>query len=182
MAGIGPGYKGGLLPKQYSEEEITEGLMAMIAWAGNASAASRYLKSQKQIELPAVTLNGWKTSHAIRYDELREKYSGQVEAALAHELRDSAMQATQLTQLAMRKATERLESGEEQDPSRAAANASRVAQASVDKLLSITGRPSKIVETRNVQEVLRSLAAKGVIAIPEAEEAAVELTEGNEGP
>src|ERR1035437_2218973 len=147
MAGIGPGYKGGLLPKQYSEEEITEGLMAMIAWAGNASAASRYLKSQKQIELPAVTLNGWKTSHAIRYDELREKYSG-----------------------------------EEQDPSRAAANASRVAQASVDKLLSITGRPSKIVETRNVQEVLRSLAAKGVIAIPEAEEAAVELTEGNEGP
>src|ERR1035437_826872 len=101
MAGIGPGYKGGLLPKQYSEEEITEGLMAMIAWAGNASAASRYLKSQKQIELPAVTLNGWKTSHAIRYDELREKYSGQVEAALADERRDSAMQATQLPQLAM---------------------------------------------------------------------------------
>src|ERR1035437_5816567 len=116
MAGIGPGYKGGLLPKQYSEEEITEGLRAMIAWAGNASSASRYLKSQKQIELPAVTLNGCKTSLAISYDEVGGKYSGQVEAALAHELRDSAMPATQLTQLAKLKATEQIESGEEQDP------------------------------------------------------------------
>lgn len=142
--------------------------MAMIAWAGNASAASRYLKSEKDILISPHVLTGWKTLHAARYDELREKYSGQLEANLAHELREVARLGVEVQRVALEKAQARLVANEEHDPSRAAANAARVTQSATDKLLSLTGRPTQITETRNLQEILRSLAARGVIEIPEA--------------
>jgi hypothetical protein len=157
---------------QYSHEEIETGLMAMIAWVGNASAASRYLQSEKQLTISPGTLNNWKQIHAIRYDELREKYAAQMESQIAHELRDVARLATDVQRLALQRASERLEAGEDDDPSRSAANAARVSQSNIDKLLSLTGRPTQITETRNLGEILRSLAAKGVIAIPETAETA----------
>jgi uncharacterized protein YeaC (DUF1315 family) len=151
----------------YTEEQTQTALMALIAWAGNAAAASRYLKSDKGIEINPATLSNWKQTHAIRYDELREKYSAQLEESLAHEFREVAMQAVQLERLAMERATEALEKNQDKDPSRSAANAARVAQSSTDKLLSLTGRPTQITESRNIGEILRSLAAKGILQIPE---------------
>lgn len=139
--------------------------MAMIAWAGNASAASRMLKSEG-LEVGPQTLRSWKMTHAIRYDELREKHSASMEANLAHEMRDVAALATQATRLAIQKATDKLEENREDDPARAAANLARVSQSATDKLMTLTSRPVQITETRNVGEILRSLAAKGVIQIP----------------
>lgn len=150
----------------WTEEHITTGLMAMIQAAGNATAASRYLKSEKDLSINAPTLNGWRTTHAIRYDDLRERYRTQMEENLSHEMRDVARLATEAQRLAIERTQARLIAGEEHDPSRAAANLGRVAQTATDKLLALTGRPTQITETRNLSEILRSLAAKGVIEIP----------------
>lgn len=151
----------------FTAEEIETGLMAMIAWAGNASAASRYLKAEKKLDVSASTLNGWKRTHAPRYLELSEKYQDQMEDALAHEFREVAAVATQAERLAVEKAVERLEKGQDQDPARSAASLSKVKQVNTDKLMTLTQRPTTITETRNADEIIRSLVAKGVLAIPE---------------
>lgn len=153
----------------FTAEEIETCLFALVAWAGNSKAAADYLKSEKGINISQPTLHSWKSGrHSIRYDEIREKHSQEMEARLAHEMRDVAMLATDAARTAVTIAKANLESGSEKDPARASANLIRVAQSSTDKLLSLTGRPSQITESRNVGEILRSLAAKGVIQIPEA--------------
>jgi hypothetical protein len=152
----------------WTQAQITEGLLAMVAWAGNASAASRYLASERKLQIKPATLSGWKQVHAIQYNELRDKYATQMEEQLAHEYREVARFAVEVERLALEKAQQALYAGDERDPARAAANISRVAQSSTDKLLALTGRPTQITESRGIEEILRSLAARGVLQIPEA--------------
>ena len=95
-----------------------------------------------------------------------DKYSAQLEGQLVHEYRDVARQAVEVQRLALDHAKSRLEAGKDQDPGRTAANVARVTQLMTDKMLSLSGRPTSIREDRNVEEVLRSLAAKGIIEIP----------------
>lgn len=142
--------------------------MALVAWAGNAAAASRYLGSERHLQVKASTLTAWKHSHAIEYNELRDKYADQLEEQLAHEYREVARYAVEVQKLALEKAQTALLSGDEKDPARAAANISRVGQSATDKLLALTGRPTQITESRGIEEILRSLASRGVLQIPEA--------------
>ena len=164
----------------FTEEEITSGLMAVIAWAGNAHAASRYLKAEKGLSISPATLYSWKTTHVVRYDELRDKYAGQLEANLANEMRDVARLAMDVQRVALEKTKVRLDAGEDNDPARSAANAATVAQKMTDKLLSLTGRPTQITETRNLDEILRSLAARKIIQIPEEAVTQAESVNGSE--
>lgn len=140
--------------------------MALVAWAGNAAAASRFLASERDLQIKPTTLSNWKQSHSIEYMELRDKYATQMEEQLAHEYRDVALTAMAVERIALDKAQIALLSGDEKDPARAAANIARVGQTATDKLLALTGRPTQITETRNLDEILRSLAARGVLEIP----------------
>lgn len=156
------------MPPKHTEKEITESLMAMIAWAGNANAASRALKA-KGISVSGTTLTQWtREKYYDRYDKMREQYAAQLEGQLAHEYRDIARLAVEVEREALEYMREYMKSGKERDPSRAAANAATVAAKMTDKVMSLTGRPTQIVETRNTEEILRSLAAKGVFQLPEA--------------
>lgn len=152
----------------FSDEEVEMGLMALVAWAGSPTRAARYLKETGKLDVSDSTLRNWKQVHAIRYTELREKYKDQLEEQLTQELRDVAIIATNAARLAVEKATDALESGEERDPARAAANLSKVAATSTDKVLSLTGRPTQITQTRNAEEIIRSLVQLGVIQVPDA--------------
>ena len=158
------------ISRLYTQEQITEGLMALIAHAGNHRRASDYLKTEKGIEIPPDTLYGWKHKHAIEYLELREKFADQMEKQLAHEYLDLAAQAAQGTELAVKRAVERLEADEDKDPARTAANLAHVSQSSVDRNRVLTDRPSRITETRGLEEILRSLAAKNILQLPEETE------------
>ena len=152
----------------YTAEEIETALQAMVAWAGNASQARRYLESKYGLQMTSSQLSHWKNHlHAARYDEIREKYAEGMEARIAHEQRDLAMLAAQTQRLAVERAHERLEAGEDQDPAKSAANLAKVAQSNVDKLMTLTNRPQQITETRNIQELVRSLAALGLIRVPD---------------
>lgn len=153
----------------YSQEEIDRALSALVAWNGNASAAVRYLNAQAVGRVPTKqTLCEWaRTTHWERYEQLREQWAARVEQTVANDMRDAAREAVEVQRLAVNAARQRLEAGDDQDPARSAANLARVAQSNTDKLLSLTGRPTQITETRNVNEILRSLVAKGVLTLPD---------------
>lgn len=156
----------------YSQEEIDRALTALVAYAGNAAGAVRYLAtvSDTGLGIPgAATLLQWsRTTHWERFEQLREQWASKVEQTVANDMRDAARQAIEVQRLAVERARERLEDNLDEDPSRSAANLARVAQSNTDKLLSLTGRPTQITESRNAEEILRSLVARGVLQLPDA--------------
>ena len=142
--------------------------MALIAWAGNAAAAARAMKAEGKRCPTGQTLTEWsRGAHADRYEQLRTKYAEQLESQLAHEYRDVARQAVEVQRKALDRALERLDSKEDSDPARTAANAATVADKMTGKLLALTGRPTSIREDRNLHEIMRSLAAKGILKLPD---------------
>jgi hypothetical protein len=162
---------------QPTEEELTTGLMALAAWAGDCNAASRYLKAEKGMSVSPTVLKGWKVKHAPRYDKLREDLQSQLEQSLGHEMREVAAHATLGTREAVEAARKKIRKGEEADPARAAANLARVAQSQVDKLMTLTSRPQQHRDTRDVLEVVRGLVNMGVL-VGAVEKEPVQIEDG----
>jgi hypothetical protein len=162
----------------YTQEEIDDALTALIAYAGNATAACQYLKAEGMRAPASSTLAAWsRTRYWERYEELREKVSQGRENTLANNYLDAAHAATEVAMMAVEAARGRLESGRDEDPGRTAANLARVAQSATDKRLSLQGRPTQITETRDLGAILRSLAAKGIIEIPDEPAQLVEASD-----
>ena len=155
----------------FSQEDIDRSLEALVAWAGNGEEAIRWLQENNPGDwrIPtSTTLRHWsRTTHWERFEQIREQWSTMRERSISNDMRDAAQEAVEAQRLAVVRARERLEAGRDDDPARSAANLARVAQSNVDKLLALTGRPSQITESRNAEEILRSLVAKGVLQLPE---------------
>ena len=154
----------------YSQADIDWCLQAMVAWAGNAYAAHKWLEANADgRRVPNMnTIRDWaRTKHWERYEQLREQWGQLRERTIANEMRDVALESVEAQKLAVSRAVERLEKDRDPEPARTAAALAKVGQTNVDKMLSLTGRPTQITESRNVNEILRSLVAKGVLALPE---------------
>src|SRR6185312_12479146 len=154
----------------YSQDDIDWCLQALVAWSGNAYAAHKWLEENAEgRRVPNInTLRSWgRTKHWERYEQIREQWGGLRERSIANDMRDVAAAAVDAQMLAVERAKERLEADRDSEPARTAAALAKVGQVSVDKLLSLTGRPTTITENRNVNEILRSLVAKGVLALPD---------------
>ena len=155
----------------FTQEEIDEALRAMIAYAGNAKRAQQALKDEGKAAPHWNTLYKWcKTTHWERYEQLREQFFSKMEEKHANDLLDRSRRANEVVLLAIEKAQERLENGKDQDPGRTAANLARVDQSSIEKRLALQGRPSRIVENRNPEEIARALVAMGVLKVADAPE------------
>lgn len=153
----------------YTPAQVTEALIALVAWAGNYTATVHALKSEGKMSISSSLLSEWaRFTHAPEYAELREKYAEQMEAQLIAEYRDVARQSVEVQRAALDKALDRVRAGDDNDPAKTAAHAARVAQTMTDKMLSLSGRPTSIREDRNVEQILRSLVARGVLTAPDA--------------
>jgi hypothetical protein len=155
--------------RQYTEAEITDALLALVAWGGSPTKAARSL-AEKGVEIPVTTLRDWKEfTHAERYSELQERHAEQLEKILVANYRERAYHALDGVELAIEKAIERLENGKDDDPARTAANLSTVADKNTRNMLLVDGRPTSIKkDDRDVMETVRSLIAMGVIEPPRA--------------
>jgi hypothetical protein len=156
---------------KYTDAEVDQILTAVIRHDGQIETAVRELEADG-IGVHANTIKRWlEYKHLDRYNDLRQKYADDVEADLIHQYRKVSRQAVDVQSLALEKAIERLETGKDKDPSRTAVNAATVADKMTTKMLSLSGRPTQIHETRNPLEIMRSLAALGVVKIdiPDAE-------------
>lgn len=162
---------GARLDRQYSQDEIDEILTILIALAGNATGVVRELKAQGREKVPCQeTIKHWTTVlHWERYEELRELHAAKVEGKLTHDMFDTTRRATEGTALAIERAVEKLEKGQDQDPGKTAANLASVAQRMTDKGLALSGRPSRITESRDAAEIVRALVARhpGVFGMPD---------------
>lgn len=166
---------------EYTEDQVTAGLMAVAAHAGGYKRASRSIKWETHgFTVSAGTLSEWvRYKYPQRYMELRDKYRDQLEKQLADQQTDIAAQAVETAALAVEQARERLETGKDQDPARTAANLATVQEKAMRSSLTLQNRPSTIKETRDLPEILRRLAALKVIEIPEEQSA---LTSGDPVP
>lgn len=164
----------------YTQGEIDDALTALIAFAGNATGAVRYLKEQGKRAPSYGTLLAWsRTKHWERYEELREKVAQNLENTLANDYLQAAQAATAAAGKAIRKAEERIDKDKDEDPARTAANLMSVARMATDKRLSLQGRPTQIHENRDATAILRGLVAKHPQIFGLTEEPA-ELEQGGE--
>lgn len=149
----------GFIP--YTQEEIDDALTALIAFAGNAAAAIRYLEQEGKRAPAYPTLMDWsRTKYWERYEELREQFAAKREATLVNNYLDASLRATEAMVLAADKAKERLDRDEDNDPARTAANLAMVARSATDKRLALQGRPTQISENRDATQILRGLMAR----------------------
>lgn len=158
----------------YTPEQVTMALMSMVAHGGDVSAVAEELIDE-EFQVPAPTLRRWKNeTYAERYRELELKYADELEQITIEKLRRNAEAAAKVEAQLI----EDIGRGvpPEQRPQALRAIADSRAK-SVDKLLAMTGRdPSGGRDAPDFGELLRSLAAKGLVKVN------VELGAGQEEP
>lgn len=165
--------------REFSDEDKQRALAIMVACGGSAQRASALL-AEDGLEVGAATLRSWKRYMRDDYERLRAEMAPRLEAELVHVMRETAIEAARVERKAIELAERKLDNGTDYDPAKTAVSMSRIKATATDRLLTLTGRPQSIVEHRRAEEIMRSLAAKGVIElapedveeIPDAEEAA----------
>lgn len=156
----------------YTEEDVTRALYALIAFGGNPTPASRALDAAFDLKIAVSTLRSWREAkYADRYTELQTEHGQDIEQALVRDTRDLARAAAAMTRDAIAKTAELMEDPRLRatEAAQIAASMAKVQQTNIDKLLALTGRPQAITEHRSAQDIIRALQAKGVIEIESTE-------------
>jgi hypothetical protein len=149
------------MKRDYSQEEITKGLLSVAYWNGNCRKASAFLK-EGGVKVPQKTLWRWyRQQYVAEYEQLRTEILPKVREkaaedamSLAESQREVAMEATEALKGKMDEIKPR-------DLSTTVRNMSVAAGVETDKAQLLAGQPTAIV-MRSASEVLRSLKAKGV--------------------
>lgn len=158
--------------RYFTPEEVDAGLMMLAFCGGNSGEASRRLKEQGYNLSDRVLRKFRSTTYPERYAELHRTRAQEIEDVIVTKMRETALQAADVQQRALEKTVEQLDNGELRDASTAARNAAVVQGIATDKLLTLTGRPTTVVEHRDAEDVLRGLAQRfpGLIVEGTAEE------------
>lgn len=159
-------------PREYTMDDVSRALNAMLAFGGSATAAHRALKESFELEIPVSTLRSWKESvHAEAYAGLQNEHGAALEQAMVREIRDIARAAGHAERLAVEKVIEEMSKENSRlDPATVALNMAKIKDTNVNKLLALTGRPQEITEHRSPADLLRALESKGILkTLPAAE-------------
>lgn len=159
------------LTKQ-EEKDADTSMKVLAALSGDAKTAAAYLIEHEGIDTsPAKLMAQRKGKDFATYERYADEFAPRLEALLVREMREVAAQSLSLERKLMEKLDKQLTDNTLQDPSRALQAVSKVKQTSVDKLLSLTGRPTSITEHRSASEIVKKLEALRVlIPIGEASE------------
>lgn len=147
-----------------SEKNETDHQLAMAAMAAypTLEQASEFLAEQGMTVSPAK-LEVHKRLYPDLYEEARRQIAPRLENNLTGNLLDTARVASEAMNVAVIRTRERLDKNMVTDPARTARDLADVIAKSVDKRLALEGRPTRITEHRDVDEIVRSLEAKGII-------------------
>lgn len=165
----------------YTDEEVRHALAALAANLGNAT------KTGKQIGIPGHTLSTWKNdTYAQVYADLEQRTAAEVEAAIVTQARANAARSGRDIDKALEHTEKAMQrrNYDAVDSARVARDLSHVHSQSIDKMLTMTGRPNQITESRELVNLVKSLEADGVIKVVDstAEEVSdvQEITEGDD--
>jgi len=116
-------------------------------------------------------LQNWRARHKKEYDEIAEKHKGVIEENIIRTLRETIVVAETAERAAVEITLDQLERArihQNMRPADAAITANNLANIkskAIDRLLTLTGRPSSIVETRQAEVLLRQLENSGVMKV-----------------
>lgn len=147
----------------YTPEQVLTALNALALNGGHIELARKTLHAQGH-DVSRATLYRWRTeTYPERYRQVCDQLAPQVEAHVIELQRSLAVQATQTAIQAVELEQRRLRGGKVKDAAASARNLATVAGISVDKILSLSGRPTSVIEHRTVDDDLRALRAAGIV-------------------
>jgi len=146
-----------------TEAEIDQALTAVALCSGRVSRAREQLLAAG-VDIPERTLRTWVVDlFPNRYQAAAERYAPQIERLMITQLRAGATRGFEASTAAMELEMQRLAAGEVKDAAASSRNLATAGAIMADKMLLLDGRPTQISEQRSMDDVLRSLAAKGFI-------------------
>jgi hypothetical protein len=158
----------------YTDSDRALALTAIIGNLGNVAKTSR------EIGIPERTLHNWKKEYPDQYDALEKKYAQQIEEEIVQRARQNAREAGMVVEGAIDRAKKVLADTKQWispgELAKIARDMSQVHAQNMDKVLTLTGRPTAITESRELVALVRSLEADGVLKVVEG--TAEEITDG----
>lgn len=146
-----------------TEQEIDAALTAVALCGGRVSRAHEQLKVAG-FNVPYDTLVQWVSMRfPNRYRHLAEQVAPQIEKSMVATARAAAMRSFEVAGEAVELEAQRLAAGDVKDAAASSRNLATTGGIMTDKMLLLDGRPTQISEQRSMDDVLRSLAAKGFI-------------------
>lgn len=148
---------------KYTPEEIERGLAELAICGGNTRRASRQLRPAG-LKVPASTLQSWmERYHTQRYERLRTELVPRIHAKIAQECEDLAQREAEMANQVLERMEKRLPEIPTRELPGALRNLDVGKGVNVDKALGMRGRPTVIVERRDISEHLLVLKELGVL-------------------
>jgi hypothetical protein len=165
--------------RDYDLEEVERGLRAVAVAGGNTHLASRRLRDLHGLAVPPSTLRRWiEATHSERYEVIRVEEAERVQRLAASEFEDLGRRSMVI----VHKGLDRLENEMDELPLRDVAGAVRnigvVAGLSQSQVQVTRERPLPApAPDRDLDEILRSLKALGVLVSDDEPPADAEVVE-----
>lgn len=162
----------GVAPKRYTMQEKERGLLMLIREGGNYTRASEQLERIGG-KIPAQTLRWWRENHWEIYDRLAEQQAPFLAQRAAADAEEIASQLADLERQVVEKIRLAMPDYHRGDLPKVLSSVTNSKTAQYDKMASpLRGRPTTIVEHRDSDDVLNSIAARnpGLIVEGSAEE------------
>lgn len=146
-----------------SYKDITKALTVLAFWGGNYSAAVKELHADG-MSIVTETLKGWATSkYQEDYERIRESFREKYEEEIVSSMRDIIRDASEVEKLAIKQTKDNILAEPAKNAAQSAYYLSQVKKNNVEKLQSMTGRPTHIIEDRTPEAALRSLVQRGIL-------------------
>ncbi len=145
--------------KSYGAEDVQRALYWLALFQGNYRRASNQLRAQGH-PVPAKTIENWHKKDPVRYQAVREGAVAEVHSLLAGEFEDVARASLELQNELLDETRRQLQAGEIKNADSAARNVATVGGIAAQHIRPMRDMPSRVVEVRDVAEILRSLEAK----------------------
>lgn len=154
--------KPGPKPRQYTPEIVTAVLTDLVMAGGVAKAIEKKWADVVGYEL----ICRWKReTHFAQYREIEERYGRELEDLMVTRARTNAQRAGEIEA----ELIERMLTVEGRDAPQALRAITDAKTKNIDKMLSLTGRPSQITESRDMGAILEGLARMNVLRVVEPE-------------
>jgi hypothetical protein len=132
----------------------------MAALGGNSNKAAAVMRDDG-MDVSAQCLRLWRDRYPKRYAAIERDHARKIESVIVQKTRANILRLTDAEELALEKAREELESGKVKDASATLRNIAVAKGIGVTKVLELEGRPvHRVVETRDMQEIVRALRAR----------------------
>lgn len=149
----------------YTPEQVTKGLMAVVAHGGNVAAASEELIDD-EYQIPAARLREWKTTtHTEQYRQLQDRAARELEDEAVETARGIIKRAGELEQAVLDRLEDKIQSMDGRELALAAKQLSDVKSKNVEKVLQLTGRGGERESGEDFASLLRGLSQLGLVRL-----------------